>query len=86
MREKFDGDLIAFKAELGYDDLLNESRRMIEEYALKFVVANDIRDVKVESTKVLIVTKNSVKEFSGKKAHVALKIMQFYSDITVNNV
>lgn len=86
LREKFDGDLIAFKAELGYDDLLNESRRMIEEYALKFVVANDIRDVKVESTKVLIVTKNSVKEFSGKKAHVALKIMQFYSDITVNNV
>lgn len=86
LREKFNGDLIAFKAELGYDNLLKESRRMIEEYALKFVVANDIRDVKVESTKVLIVTKNSVEEFSGKKAHVALKIMQFYSDITANNV
>ncbi|MGC8565313.1 MAG: bifunctional phosphopantothenoylcysteine decarboxylase/phosphopantothenate--cysteine ligase CoaBC [Thermoplasmata archaeon] len=85
LRERFNGDTIAFKAEFGYEKLVDESRKMIENYSLRFVIANDMRDVKFDTTKILIVEKNNVKELSGKKSNVALKIMEFYSGFTEHN-
>ncbi|MGC8663562.1 MAG: bifunctional phosphopantothenoylcysteine decarboxylase/phosphopantothenate--cysteine ligase CoaBC [Thermoplasmata archaeon] len=83
LREKYKNELIAFKAEFGYDILIKESRKMLDDYSLKFVVANDMRDVKRDLTKILIVTKNDVKEYSGKKSEIALKILEFYMSIIV---
>ncbi|MDP8012254.1 MAG: bifunctional phosphopantothenoylcysteine decarboxylase/phosphopantothenate--cysteine ligase CoaBC [Thermoplasmata archaeon] len=85
LREKYKKDLIAFKAEFGYENLINESRKMIEEYSLKFVVANDMRDVKRDETKILIVRKNSIIEYEGKKSDIGLKIMQFYFNLIEHN-
>jgi len=85
LKERFNGDIIAFKAEFGYEKLVDESRKMIENYSLKFVIANDMHDVKFDTTKILIVEKNNVKELSGKKSNVALKIMEFYSGFTEQN-
>ena len=76
--EKYDGILIGFKAEVGYNNVINEAKEMIDKYKLRFVVGNDIREVERDKTKVLIIEKDKIDELSGDKFNVALEIFRRY--------
>lgn len=76
-RARTKGVLVGFKAEYGVTgkELETKARDILKEYSLDYVVANDMRDVKREATKVILVGRKGGKaEFGGSKAEVASEI------------
>lgn len=71
--------VIGFKAESGLsrEDLVKKARSRLESYGLAAVVANDIDVAGKSSTTVILVTKDSEKDISGKKTKVSDSILDF---------
>lgn len=76
-------NVIGFKAESGLDriELIERARKRLNEYDLTAVVANDIDVAGKSSTSVVIVTKNSESDISGKKEDVAESILTYCAGI-----
>lgn len=78
LREFYDGELIAFKAEFDDERIIREAREMISRYSLRFVVGNNLSEVKENETKIMIIGKEKVKIFSGSKFDAAMQILDTY--------
>jgi len=78
LREKFNGKLIGFKAEIDIpkEELIRRARKRIKDYGLNAIVANDLKDVEEGKTKVYLVTLKNYKEIRGDKDEVARKILR----------
>jgi phosphopantothenoylcysteine decarboxylase/phosphopantothenate--cysteine ligase len=77
IRSKTKGVVVGFKAEYGVTakDLAEKAKVMIKESKLDFAVANDLKDVKRDRTKVIILdSRGGKKEVEGTKSSVADKI------------
>ncbi len=77
IREHFDGVLVPFKAESGIDEkaLVERARASIAKNRAAFVVANDLRTVNVDATRVLLVDASDVAPVAGGKDDVAHAIL-----------
>jgi phosphopantothenoylcysteine decarboxylase/phosphopantothenate--cysteine ligase len=73
LRKHFSGRLVVFKAEAGLDRqaLEKRARETLERTKAVLAVANDVSDVKPDTTKALLVEKGSSTEFSGTKEQLA---------------
>ncbi len=78
LREKYKGVLVGFKAEYGVskDELIERARRRMSEYSLDMVVANDLKDVRVGYTKVIVIRGRKETEIEGDKLEVAGRILK----------
>lgn len=78
IRKKCD-KVIGFKAESGLSNeaLAEKARARLVEYGLKAVVANDIDAAGKSSTSALIVTKDAVKDITGRKEDIADSILDY---------
>ncbi|AEH06965.1 bifunctional phosphopantothenoylcysteine decarboxylase/phosphopantothenate--cysteine ligase CoaBC [Methanothermococcus okinawensis] len=78
--------IVGFKAEYGLnkDELLNISTKKLKEYNLDYIVANDLSKHYFgdDSNEVILIGKNTLKEFKGKKSEIVEKI----KDELVNNL
>ncbi|MGC8644707.1 MAG: bifunctional phosphopantothenoylcysteine decarboxylase/phosphopantothenate--cysteine ligase CoaBC [Thermoplasmata archaeon] len=81
LRDKFKGKIVGFKAEYGISrkELKKRARKRMNEYSLDAIVANDLRDVKEGSTKVIVLNDSGEKEIEGDKLEVAKRIVEFLS-------
>ena len=75
--------VIGFKAEsgVGREELLKEAEGSLERNRLRAVVANDLRDVREGSTRVVLVRSGHRAEFEGSKAEVARQLVKEMSKI-----
>jgi len=75
--------VIGFKAEsgVGKEELLKEAEGFLERNRLRAVVANDLRDVREGSTRVVFVRSGHRAEFEGSKAEVARQLVKEMSRI-----
>jgi len=74
LRRRFKGLLVGFKAEAGTtaDELEKRAREMMDSSDADMAVANDMMDVKDDTTKMLIIPrKGGVRTFSGGKTEAA---------------
>ncbi len=82
VRKVWNGDMIVFKAETGISEreLEEIARKKLSEDNALFVVACDVmeRGMGTEDIKVVVVGKDFVKSFEGKKEEVARKIVSEY--------
>ncbi len=78
----YDGYLVGFKAEWDVSDeeLIQKARERMNTYHLNMVVANDLRDVVENNTRVLIITHNDVSEVKGSKRDVAEHLLRRIAD------
>ncbi|MCK4717877.1 MAG: hypothetical protein KAT70_04320, partial [Thermoplasmata archaeon] len=69
--------LVGFKAEthVGRDELILRARKRMEEAGADMMIANCLEDVSLEETSVLLVRKDSVIPYEGRKGKVARAIM-----------
>ncbi|MEL9914452.1 MAG: bifunctional phosphopantothenoylcysteine decarboxylase/phosphopantothenate--cysteine ligase CoaBC [Thermoplasmatales archaeon] len=81
LRGKFNGRIIGFKAEynVSKEELKLRAKRRMIEYGLDFVVANDLKDVREGSTKVIVIGKEGETEIEGDKLEVARRIVELVS-------
>ncbi len=75
--------VVGFKAESGVDqkELVKEAIESLNRNYLSAVVANDLRDVKAGSTKVIFVRARYQKEIEGTKSEVAHQLIREMSQI-----
>ena len=75
--------VVGFKAESGVknEELVKEASESLDRNSLQAVVANDLKDVKVGSTKVVLVRSGYQVEFEGTKAEVAHQLIKEMSRI-----
>jgi len=77
IRSRTKGVVVGFKAEFGVTakELEEKAKSMVKESKLDFAVANDLKDVKKDRTKVVVIDSRAGRiEFEGTKSSVADKI------------
>ncbi len=77
-RKTYDGALIPFKAESGVTEkeLLERARRSIRETDAPLVVANDLEEVEVDRTRVVVVTEGDHEVLEGSKNEVSARVLE----------
>lgn len=77
MRKHAKGALVPFKAESGVSEqeLVRRARESVAAHRAPFVVANDLRAVRVDATEVLLVDAQKVEHVKGAKDDVARAIL-----------
>jgi phosphopantothenoylcysteine decarboxylase/phosphopantothenate--cysteine ligase len=78
LRKEYRGDLIAFKAEFDDERIIEEARKMISKYSLRFVVGNNLSQVRENETSIMIIGREKIKRFSGSKFDAAMEILRSY--------
>jgi phosphopantothenoylcysteine decarboxylase/phosphopantothenate--cysteine ligase len=81
LRDGFDGKIVGFKAEFGVTEkeLIRRAEKRLKEYSLDGIVANDLKDVKKGTTKVIVLSGNRELKFEGEKSEVARKILESFA-------
>lgn len=81
-REAYDGVLVPFKAEadVGDDELAKRARKALQAHGAPFVVANDLRDVGVDRTRLLVVGPDDHRAAEGTKAETAGAVLDALAD------
>ena len=83
LRKQKSAKLIGFKAETGIslNELEIRAKKRMKEHDLDMIVANLFEDVKMDSTKALIITPKKTIKFQGQKVQLANAIYDLVGDI-----